>query len=178
MPDVRWADRFHPGNEAKDNIIKSQNYSQEYFNRKHKPARTFEAGEWVAIEYIDTTPGTNKKLNPTHRGPYQIHKVLPNDRYVIRDIENIQITNMPKDGIVEACKLRKWSSPLTKQIDSLPSTDTCNELDTPDEIEYQSQSDPDETNEFPEDDIDEQAYPDQNHYRTIHLQIDRLIEDN
>lgn len=37
---------------------------------------------------VDTTIGTNKKFVPIFKGPYRIYKVLPNDRYVIRDIEN------------------------------------------------------------------------------------------
>lgn len=53
-------------------------------------------------------PGTNKKLIPTYRGPYIIHKKLPNDRYVIRDINNCQITQIPYNGVIEANKIRRW----------------------------------------------------------------------
>lgn len=52
--------------------------------------------------------GTNKKFVPKFRGPYLIHKTLPNDRYVIRDIENCQITQIPYDGIIEASRIRKY----------------------------------------------------------------------
>lgn len=38
-------------------------------------------------------------------------KVLPNDRYVIKDIENCQITQLPYDGIIEARHMRKWVGP-------------------------------------------------------------------
>lgn len=54
---------------------------------------------------MDTTP---KKFIPTFKGPYVVHKVLGNDRYVIRDIDNYQRTQLPYDGILEAGRLRKW----------------------------------------------------------------------
>ena len=57
---------------------------------------------------MDTTIGTNKKFIPKFRGPYRVHKVLPNDRYVIRDIENCQITQIPYDGVIEASRIRKY----------------------------------------------------------------------
>lgn len=127
--------------EAKLNIEKSQKYSQDRFTRFHKPAEIFKEGDWVAIEYTDTTLGKNKKLNPTHRGPYRIHRALPNDRYVIRDVENHQITNIPKDGVLEACKLRKWRVPLTpiNDIESSTFTDTEDEPTQNKNAEYSNE---------------------------------------
>lgn len=62
----------------------------------------------MLIRNVDTTIGTNKKFIPKFRGPYRIHKALPNDRYVVRDIENCQITQIPYDGIIEASRIRKF----------------------------------------------------------------------
>lgn len=62
------------------------------------------------IKNIDNSVGVNKKLLPKFKGPYRIFKVLPNDRYVIKDIENGQITQIPYDGVVEACHIRLWKS--------------------------------------------------------------------
>lgn len=38
-----------------------------------------------------------------------MHRVLPNDRYVIRDIENNQVTQKPYDGIIESSHMRRWA---------------------------------------------------------------------
>lgn len=43
-----------------------------------------------------------------NRGPYRIHRVLPNDGYVIRDIDGCQLTQLPYDGVIEASRIRKW----------------------------------------------------------------------
>lgn len=94
--------------EAAAAIQKSQRANERYFAKKNTPPETFAEGDFVVIRHIDTTPGTNKKLNEKYRGPYVVHKQLPNDRYVIRDIENCQITQLPYDGVIEACRMRKW----------------------------------------------------------------------
>ena len=41
-------------------------------------------------------------------GPYVIHKRLPNDRYVVRDIEGFQQTQISYDRVLESDKLRRW----------------------------------------------------------------------
>lgn len=70
--------------------------------------RTFKEGDFVVIKNVDTTIGVNKKLLPKFKGPYEIHKKLPNDRYVVRDIENGQITQIPYDSVIEACNIKLW----------------------------------------------------------------------
>ncbi|XP_058064739.1 uncharacterized protein LOC131214375 [Anopheles bellator] len=104
------------------NILKSQSINEKYFNDNHKPAPEFQIGDYVVIRHIDHTTGSNKKLAANYRGPYIVYKKLPNDRYVIRDIEGCQITQMPYDGVLEADKLKKWINTDTqgsKCIDEL-----------------------------------------------------------
>lgn len=93
---------------ASDAIQVSQDYNLQQFERNHQPARTYETGDFVVIRNVDTTVGSNKKLIPRYRGPYVVHKVLPNDRYVIRDISGCQLTQMPYNGILEARNMRRW----------------------------------------------------------------------
>ncbi|XP_036325533.1 uncharacterized protein K02A2.6-like [Rhagoletis pomonella] len=99
-------------NETRENALgqieKSQKYNSEYFLKHSVPAKTYSAGDFVVIRHVDTSVGTNKKFVQKYRGPYVVHKVLPNDRYVIRDIDNCQLTQLPYDGIVEALKIRRW----------------------------------------------------------------------
>lgn len=93
---------------AYSSIKKSQDANLRQFDEHHIPAKTYEVGEYVVIKNTDTTIGKNKKLIPKFKGPYVVHKVLPNDRYVIRDIEDCPITQLPYDGVIEACNIRKW----------------------------------------------------------------------
>lgn len=94
---------------ASENIVKSQQHASDLHVQKHKPHITFELGDYVVIRNVDTTVGTNKKFIPKYKGPYYIHRVLPNDRYVVRDIENYQVTQLPYDGIIEASRMRRWA---------------------------------------------------------------------
>lgn len=95
---------------AAEAITVANERNEKAFLERSIPAKTFEAGEYVVIRHIDTTAGRNKKLLPKYRGPYVIHKILPNDRYVVRDIENCQVTQIPYDGVVEAARIRRWLS--------------------------------------------------------------------
>lgn len=94
---------------ASERIETYQEKSSERYANKHKPAITYKEGDFVMIRNVDTTIGSNKKFIPKYRGPYCIHRVLPNDRYGIRDIENCQVTQLPYDGIVEASRIRLWA---------------------------------------------------------------------
>lgn len=93
-------------------IERSQEKSRQYHLAHHRPAKVFAVGEYVVIRNVDTTVGKNKKLIPKFRGPYVVHKVLPNDRYVIRDVENYQVTQMPYDGVIESSHMRRWADHL------------------------------------------------------------------
>ena len=97
---------------AHKSIEKSQEYNLNYFLKHSTPAKKYSIGEFVVIRHVDTSVGSNKKFIQKYRGPYIIHKILPNDRYVVKDIENCQITQIPYEGIVEAIKIRKWLLPV------------------------------------------------------------------
>lgn len=60
------------------------------------------------IKNVDTTPGVNKKHIPKFKGPYEIKKVLPNDRYVIQDIPGSRVTQMPFNSVYEARNMKSW----------------------------------------------------------------------
>lgn len=94
---------------ASESIVKTQAYSEARQIEKSTPVREYKKGDFVVMRNVDVTVGTNKKLIPLYRGPYTIHKVMPNDRYVIRDIENCQLTQRPYNNIIEAARLRPWA---------------------------------------------------------------------
>lgn len=106
-------------------IERSQKYQNERSTISNKPAKQYESGDYVVIRNVDTVIGTNKKLIPKYRGPYVVHKRLGHDRYVIKDIDNCQLTQLPYDGVVEANKIRRWLlPPHTKDPNRY--TDECN----------------------------------------------------
>lgn len=102
---------------ASRHIEVSQEKNSALFRKRHNIPKSFTESEYVVIRNVDTTIGTNKKFVPKYRGPYRIHKVLPNDRYVIRDIENCQISQLPYDGIIEAARIKKWADWRTTRKD-------------------------------------------------------------
>lgn len=97
---------------ASDAIKNRQGYDSRRQSSKGTGVKNYEVGDYVVIRNVDTTVGVNKKFVPRYKGPYVVHKVLGNDRYVIRDIENCQLTQLPYDGVVEAHRIRKWLSKM------------------------------------------------------------------
>lgn len=95
--------------EAAEAIRKSQGYNKMYFDKKHKTTTHFQEGDLVMIPNHDVTVGVNKKLLPKFKGPYIIKKALPNDRYLLSDVEGYQITNRPFEGIFESGQMRFWN---------------------------------------------------------------------
>lgn len=93
---------------AARNISKSQEYNQRYFDKSRKKPHRYKEGEYVGIRNFDNTPGAPKKLIPEFKGPYEIFKVLRNDRYVVKDVENFQTSRRPYEGTWEACNMRPW----------------------------------------------------------------------
>lgn len=96
---------------ARKRIEKKQRYEETRRRKQCKGTRTFTVGENVVMKNVDTVIGSNKKLIPKYRGPYVIDKILGNDRYVIRDIDGCQLTQLPYNGVVEANKIRRWVTP-------------------------------------------------------------------
>lgn len=98
--------------DATNAIDRAQKYAAERAKSRFKPAKKYEVGDYIVMLNVDTTIGRNKKFVPKYRGPYVVRKKLGHDRYVIGDIENCQLTQLPYDGVVEANRIRKWLSPL------------------------------------------------------------------
>jgi len=60
------------------------------------------------IKNIDVSMGINKKLIPKFKSPYVIHKILPNDRFIVKDIEGFQQTQVPYEGVISSDNMRHW----------------------------------------------------------------------
>lgn len=71
------------------------------------------------VKNYDATPGVPKKLIPRFKGPYEVKKVLRNDRYVLEDVENFQLTQKPYSGTWESCNMRPWHVNIVSMISSI-----------------------------------------------------------
>lgn len=94
--------------ESSINIEKSQVYNKKYFDQKHKKPTKYNKGDLVMIKNTDVSVGVNKKIIPKFKGPYIIHKILPNDRFVIKDIEGFQNSQIPYEGVSSVENMRHW----------------------------------------------------------------------
>lgn len=94
--------------DAAEKIIASQTANKVYYDKTRRESTKYKIGDYVLIKNVDTSSGTNKKLLPKFRGPYEVKKVLEHDRYVIGDIERFQQTQMPYTSIVSPDQVKYW----------------------------------------------------------------------
>jgi len=93
---------------AHDNNKDAQVKNKSYVDKKRCIAKKYNVGDYVMVKNVDTTPGENKKHIPKFKGPYEVNVVLPNDRYVVRDIEGFQITQLPFNSVFESKYIKPW----------------------------------------------------------------------
>ncbi|KAL0104006.1 hypothetical protein PUN28_016996 [Cardiocondyla obscurior] len=98
----------HIREQADKQIKKNQLANQAIYDRRHKISQKYEVGDKVMVKNFDSTPGISPKLIPRYKGPYQVDRVLRNDRYVLKDVEGFQLTQIPYKGTWEAANMRPW----------------------------------------------------------------------
>ncbi|KZC15174.1 hypothetical protein WN55_08979 [Dufourea novaeangliae] len=59
--------------------------NENFYNKKRKPPAKYFEKDLVMIKNVDSSVGVNKKLIPKYKGPYEVKKVLDNDRYLLTD---------------------------------------------------------------------------------------------
>lgn len=89
-------------------IDKSQESNKAAYDASHKTPHHYKENDLVMVSNYDCTPGVNKKLLPKYRGPYRVSVVLPNDRYILTDVENWQVTQRPYKGTHAPAQMRPW----------------------------------------------------------------------
>jgi len=94
---------------AKENIRNVQMINKLNEDTKRCIARTYKVGDYVMVKNVDTTTGVNKKHIPKIKGPYEVKVVLPNDRYVIKDISGFQVTQLPFESVFECKHIKPWT---------------------------------------------------------------------
>lgn len=94
--------------EASGSMENAQNYNKVRYDNLHKAPNVYSKGDYVMLKNIDTTAGVNKKLLAKYRGPYEVLEVLPHDRYVVKDIDGIQISRIPYKGVCSPANMKPY----------------------------------------------------------------------
>lgn len=99
----------------------SQNYNKQHYDEKRKAPYKYQVHDYVMLRNFDSTAGVSTKLKSERKGPYEIIKVLENDRYVVQDISGFQNTQIPYEGIWEPNNmiLYRRAKPLSMNKDQL-----------------------------------------------------------
>ena len=90
---------------AKENIQRTQSRNKRKFDETRREAHRYRAGDLVAIRRTQQVPGA--KFMHKYLGPYEITKVLRNDRYIVRRIDE---TEGPKQTSTAADSMKPWTS--------------------------------------------------------------------
>ncbi|KAK9739167.1 hypothetical protein QE152_g9259 [Popillia japonica] len=85
--------------------------NEHHYNKKRKEPREYNARDLV-IKNRDVTAAANKKLLPKYRGKVVVvvAKVLDGDRYLLKDIEGFQLTQIPYETIIGPDRMKPWLS--------------------------------------------------------------------
>ncbi|KAJ8937455.1 hypothetical protein NQ314_011844 [Rhamnusium bicolor] len=78
----------------------------EYYNKHRAQAVKFLLGDLVMVENRIPSTGDSRKLEPKYRGPYEVTRVLDNDRYIVEDILGEQQSERLYKGILSHERLK------------------------------------------------------------------------
>lgn len=101
MIDSVQEDRSKLRERAKEAIKKIQRENRANYDRKRKKANLYRAGDLVAIKRTQNAPG---KFYSKFLGPYEIVKVLRDDRYVVSKVGEHE---GPKTASISADHIKK-----------------------------------------------------------------------
>lgn len=100
--------------EAEEVIKRNQKDQEARYNRKRALPRQFNRNDLVMVRrVVSSNEGSSKKLLPKYAGPYQVTKVLNNDRYVVEDVKGAERTQKPYCGVVPGEKLKHCATEVS-----------------------------------------------------------------
>lgn len=76
------------------------------YNKKRKSAPVYQSKDLVLVRSEAPSTGESRKLVPKYKGPYEVVKVLDNDRYLVQDIEGEQQSGRFYKAIVAVDRLK------------------------------------------------------------------------
>lgn len=93
---------------VRERIAHRQKLQADAYNEKSKQPKTYGEGDLVLIKQESVASGTPRKVVQKYKGPYEVKKVLPHDRYVIKDVEGMQLRQKAYESIHSADNMRAW----------------------------------------------------------------------
>lgn len=96
--------------EALERTENEQAKQKAAFDKKRKPPRNYQEGDLVLIRKNELPTSTSRKLAKPYSGPMKVKKVLPNDRYVVCDLQNSHRTakRARYEKIVAVDRMKPW----------------------------------------------------------------------
>lgn len=98
------------------------------FDKKHKAPTVYNVDDLVVILNEPSATGESRKLEPKFRGPYVVAKVLGKDRYLLTDIDGMQISQRKFESIYAADKMKHWCD-MPPELDDASDSDYSNDDD-------------------------------------------------
>lgn len=75
-----------------EHVSKQQESQKRQFDRRRKKPRKYKVGDLIVLEKIEPAASTSRKLVSPYSGPFVVSSILPNDRYVVADMDGTQRT--------------------------------------------------------------------------------------
>lgn len=85
-----------------------QEYNKLKYDKRHRKPSQYKEGDLVLVRSLQHSPGTNQKLLPKYKGPYQIKAVSKKNRFVVTDVPGFSLTQKPLNTIFSSDKLKPW----------------------------------------------------------------------
>ncbi|XP_071052949.1 uncharacterized protein [Onthophagus taurus] len=119
--------------DALHEIRKRQKDQKERFDKLHIKPRKYQEGDLVLVKCEATATGESRKLALRYKGPYVIHKVLPNDRYGLKDIPGAPRSQKPYHSVFASDRMKPWCVITDLDEEGDESTDSEEEMNSEDE---------------------------------------------
>lgn len=97
---------------AVQNIEAYREKAKARFDKSHAKPKHYTVGDLVLVGNEAPSTGMSRKLEPRFKGPFQITKVLDNDRYVVEDLPNSSRKQRHYCSVYASDGLKRWCSLL------------------------------------------------------------------
>ncbi|CAH2228158.1 jg4831 [Pararge aegeria aegeria] len=109
LEDEKLVDMSQLRERVDSNVKASAQYQKERFDKSRVKAKTYKEGDLVLIRIqSQSNDGQSRKLMPTFKGPFQVKKILNNDRYEVVDLRGSQRCSKMYNGVAVAENMKSW----------------------------------------------------------------------
>jgi len=85
-----------------------RSYNKVYSDSHSRKPTIYKKGDYVLIRDSRSLVGESSKLKPKYKGPYMIEKCLGNNRYVVTDIPDFNVTSRPLNTVLSSDRIKPW----------------------------------------------------------------------